>query len=245
MGKYGMTVDNLLSAELVLASGEVTTASEDGDRDLFWAIRGGGGNFGVATWLEYRAHLLATVLAGPVLHRLTDARDVFRFYRDLTAHVPDEVTTEFALLHAPDGSGTKLCGIAVCHSGENPDRAEADVRPLRNFGAPVADLVQRMPYPVVNTLFDAFFPRGALNYWKVGLLGGPLRHHRRGAGGGLREPSDGHVLPDRRALPRGCHPRRPHRHRLPALPARHNLILVSQWTDPARARSGSDLSSAR
>jgi FAD/FMN-containing dehydrogenase len=115
-------VDNLLAAEVVLASGEVTTASEDGDRDLFWAIRGGGGNFGVATWLEYRAHPLATVLGGPVLHPLTDARDVFRFYRDLTARVPDEVTTEAALLHAPDGSGTKLCGIAVCHRGENPYR---------------------------------------------------------------------------------------------------------------------------
>jgi FAD/FMN-containing dehydrogenase len=120
MGRYGMAVDNLLSAEVVLASGEVTTASEDGDRDLFWAIQGGGGNFGVATWLEYRAHPLATVLAGPVLHRLTDARDVFRFYRDLTAHVPDEVTTEFALLHAPDGSGPSCAPSPSATAGGTP-----------------------------------------------------------------------------------------------------------------------------
>ncbi len=234
MGRYGMAVDNLLSAEVVLASGEVTTASEDGDRDLFWAIRGGGGNFGVATWFEYRAHPLATVLGGPVLHQLADAGEMLRFYRDLTAQVPDALTTQAALLHAPDGSGAKLCGIAVCHSGEDPDRAEADVRRLREFGTPVADLVQRMPYPVVNTLLDPFFPRGALNYWKSAffsdlsdtaaeVLVEAFKNSPTAMCALAVEHFHGAVTrvdPAATAFP----------HRQPG----YNLIIVSQWTDPAQ-----------
>jgi FAD binding domain/Berberine and berberine like len=166
MAKHGIALDNLLSAEVVLASGEVVTASEDSEPDLFWAIRGGGGNFGIVTWFEYRAHPLSTVLGGPILHPLQAAPDVFRNYRDLSAGVSDELTTVAAFLHAPDGSGAKLCGPALCHVGEDPDRAEADVRPFREFGTPAADLVERMPYPVLNTLLDPMFPAGTLNYWK-------------------------------------------------------------------------------
>jgi hypothetical protein len=166
MAKHGIALDNLLSAEVVLASGDVVTASEGSEPDLFWAIRGGGGNFGVVTWFEYRAHRLSTVLGGPVLHPLQAAPEVLRNYRDLCAGVSDELTTAAAFLHAPDGSGTKLCGPALCHVGDDADRAEADVRPFREFGTPAADLVQRMPYPVLNTLLDPMFPTGTLNYWK-------------------------------------------------------------------------------
>jgi FAD/FMN-containing dehydrogenase len=134
MGKHGMAVDNLISAEVVLASGEVVTASEDEELDLFWAIRGGGGNFGVVTWFEYRAHPLSSVLGGAVLHPLDQASEVFSFYRDWTARAPDELTTQAGFMHAPDGSGTKLCVVAVCHAGEDRDRAAADLRPLREFG---------------------------------------------------------------------------------------------------------------
>ena len=84
---------------------------------------------------------------------------LFSFYREFTADLPDELATQAAFLHAPDGSGTKLCGVAVCHAGDDPDRAEADVRPLREFGSPVADMIQRMPYPIVNTGVDWLFPR--------------------------------------------------------------------------------------
>ena len=166
MGKYGMAVDNLLSAEVVLASGAVVTASEDTDPDLFWALRGGGGNFGVVTSFEYRTHPLASVLGGPVLHALEAAPQLFSFYREFAADLPDELSTQAAFLHAPDGSGTKLCAIALCHASDDAARAEADVRPLRQFGSPAADMVQRMPYPAVNTGADWLFPTGALNYWK-------------------------------------------------------------------------------
>jgi FAD/FMN-containing dehydrogenase len=166
MGKYGMAMDNLLSAEVVLASGEVVTASEDSEPDLFWALRGGGGNFGVVTWFEYRVHPVSTVLGGPVLHPLATGAETLRSYRDLSADIPDELTTLFVFLHAPDGSGAKVCGPGLCHVGDDAGRAEADARPFREFGTPIADQVERMPYPVLNTLLDAVFPSGTLNYWK-------------------------------------------------------------------------------
>jgi FAD/FMN-containing dehydrogenase len=166
MGTHGMAIDNLLSAEVVLASGAVVTASKETNPDLFWAIRGGGGNFGVVTSFEYRTHPLASVLGGPVLHPLDAARELLSFYREFSSDVPDELGTQVAFLHAPDGSGVKLCGVAVCHAADGADRAEADVRPLREFGSPAADMVQRMPYPVMNTGVDWLFPVGAFSYWK-------------------------------------------------------------------------------
>ncbi|HEV7527576.1 MAG TPA: FAD-binding oxidoreductase [Solirubrobacteraceae bacterium] len=170
MGKYGLALDNLISAEVVLASGDVVKASEDSERDLFWALRGGGGNFGIVTWFEYRVHPLSTVLGGAILHPLPAAPAVLSNFRDLNTGTSDELTTAAAFLHAPDGSGGKLCGPALCHVGEDPDRAEGEVRPFREFGTPAADLVQRMPYPVMNTLLDPMFPAGTLNYWKSAFL---------------------------------------------------------------------------
>ncbi len=120
MGKYGMAVDNLLSAEVVLASGQVVTAGEDADPDLFWALRGGAGNFGVVTSFEYRAHPVESVLGGVVLYPLEAAPQLFSFYREFAADLPDELSTQAAFLHAPDGSGTKLCGVAICHAGDDP-----------------------------------------------------------------------------------------------------------------------------
>jgi FAD/FMN-containing dehydrogenase len=169
MGKYGLTVDNLQSAEVVTADGTVITASNDEHPELFWALRGGGGNFGVVTSFEYTAHPVREVLAGPVLHSLTDARAALAFHREFTAAVPDELTVGAALLHAPDGSGTKVAALVPCHCGDMR-QADTDVKELRAFGAPIADLVQPMPYPIVNTLLDAAFPKGALNYWKSAFL---------------------------------------------------------------------------
>jgi hypothetical protein len=120
----------------------------------------------VVTSFEYRTHPVASVLGGPVLHPLAAARELLPFYRGFAAGAPDELGTQFAFLHAPDGSGAKLCGVAVCHAADDANRAEADVRPLREFGSPAADLVQRMPYPVMNTGVDWLFPEGALSYWK-------------------------------------------------------------------------------
>jgi FAD/FMN-containing dehydrogenase len=234
MGKHGMAVDNLLAAEVVLASGEVVTASEDTDPDLHWALRGGGGNFGVVTSFEYRAHPLVTVLGGPVLHPLAAAPQLFSFYREFAADLPDELTTQAVLLHAPDGSGTKLCGIAVCHAGDDTDRAEADVRPLRRFGAPAADMIQRMRYPVVNTGVDWLSPAGTLRYWKSAFfaeLSDPAVELMIGAF--ERAPSelcalvveDFHGAVTRVPSSATAYP---HRDR------GYNLFLISQWTDPAQ-----------
>jgi FAD/FMN-containing dehydrogenase len=169
MGKCGLTIDNLLSAEVVTADGEALTASGDEHPDLFWALRGGGGNFGVVTSFEYRAHPVREVLAGPVVHPLGDARSALAFHREFIASVSDELTVGASLLHAPDGSGTKVAALVPCHCGE-PGAAEAEVKAVRSFGTPVADLVAPMPYPAVNTLLDAAFPKGALNYWKSGFV---------------------------------------------------------------------------
>jgi len=165
MSRHGMAVDNLLSAEVVLASGEIVTAGEDADPELFWALRGGGGNFGVVTSFEYRAYPVASVLGGAVLHPLAAAPELLSFYRAFASDLPDELGTQVAFLHAPDGSGTKLCGVALCHCGEDPHAAEAQTRAVREFGAPVADMVARVPYPVINTGVDWLFPKGTFDYW--------------------------------------------------------------------------------
>ena len=170
LGKHGMAVDNLRAVELVTATGEVVRASADEHPDLFWAVRGGGGNFGVATWLEYEVHPVGPMVTGGlVAHPFSAARDVLRFYRDFTAALPDELTVFAGLLHAPDGSGAKLAAIVVCHVG-SLDMGAAAVASVKRFGSPAMDVIGPMPYATVNTLFDAGFPKGALNYWKSSFL---------------------------------------------------------------------------
>ena len=238
MGKHGTAADNLLSAEVVLASGEIVTASEGTDPDLFWAIRGGGGNFGVVTSFEYRAHPLSTVLGGPVLHEAAAAPELFRFYRDFCPELPDELGTQAGFLHAPDGSGTKLCVMALCHAGEDSGRAEADVRAMREFGSPVADLVQRMPYPVINTLLDAMFPRGALSYWKSAFFPELSDDAVAAAAQAFdRAPTDMCFLVFERfsgAVTRVDPTATAYPHRQPG----YNLLLISQWTDPEQTDIG-------
>jgi FAD/FMN-containing dehydrogenase len=170
MGKHGMAVDCLRAVELVTASGEVVRASADEHSELFWAVRGGGGNFGVATWLEYELYPVGPmVLGGLVAHPFTAARDVLRFYRDFTQSLPDDLTAFAGLLHAPDGSGAQIAAIMVCHAG-SLEAGAAAVAPVKRFGSPVMDVIGPMPYSAVNMLFDAGFPRGALNYWKSSFL---------------------------------------------------------------------------
>ena len=129
MGRYGMTVDNLLAVELVTADGDVLAVNDQHDPDLFWALRGGGGNFGVATAFEYRAHPVDTVLGGMVLHPLDRAADAWSFYREFTAEASDELTVFFGLVHAPDGSGTKLAAMPLCHCGPDPAPSRRRRRP--------------------------------------------------------------------------------------------------------------------
>ena len=169
MSKYGLAVDNLRSVELVTADGQVLNVTDTEHSDLFWALRGGGGNFGIATWLEYQLHPLRQVTGGLVAHPFEAAGDVLRFYRDFTQDLPDELMVLAGLVHAPDGSGTKLAAFVVCHSGD-PALAEVDLKPLLAWGSPVVVSVGPMPYPVMNTLLDDAYPEGALNYWKSSFV---------------------------------------------------------------------------
>ena len=168
-GVHGLAADNVLSIELVTAEGEVLNVTADSHPDLFWALRGGGGNFGVATSFEYRLHPFREVVGGVIAYPFDVARDVLRFYRDITQSYSDELVIVCGLLHAPDGSGTKLAAFAICHAG-SPEQAEKELAPLRAFGEPVMSEIGPMPYPVVNTLLDPAYPRGALNYWKSSFL---------------------------------------------------------------------------
>jgi FAD/FMN-containing dehydrogenase len=169
MAKHGLAADNLLSAEVVTATGEVIRANASEHEDLFWALRGGGGNFGAVTGFEYQLHPLQDVTGGLVAHPFEAAGDMLRFFRDYTQDLPDEVGTFAGLVHAPDGSGAPIAAIAICHSGD-PAQAEIDLKPLRNFGSPLIAQIGPMPYPVINSMFDEGYPRGALNYWKSNFM---------------------------------------------------------------------------
>ena len=166
-----MAVDNLRSVELVTASGEVVRASADSAPDLFWALRGGGGNFGVAASLEFDLHEVGpTVLGGVIAHPFEAAGELLRFYRDFTAAgLPDDLTAFAGVLHAPDGSGAKIAAIICCHAGPT-EQAEADLRPLREFGTPAMDMIGPVPYALMNAMLDEGFPKGALNYWKSSFI---------------------------------------------------------------------------
>jgi FAD/FMN-containing dehydrogenase len=166
---HGLAADNLLSAQVVTADGQVLTASADENADLFWAIRGGGGNFGIVTSFEYRLHPVEQITGGLVAHAFDSARDVFRSFREFVAGAPDELGLMAALVHAPDGSGLPLAAVAVCHAGD-PEQAERDLAPILGFRSPVLSQVDAMPYPEMNTLMDAAYPAGALNYWKSSFL---------------------------------------------------------------------------
>jgi FAD/FMN-containing dehydrogenase len=164
MARHGLAVDNLLAVELVNAAGEVLDVTETSDPDLFWALRGGGGNFGIATTFTYRLHPLEMVTGGLIAHPVDAAPDLLRFYRDAVANASDDLTAFAALVHAPDGSGMKISALAVFHAGD-PEQAEQDLAPFKDWGSPLIVEVGRMPYPVMNTLLDAGYPAGSLNYW--------------------------------------------------------------------------------
>ena len=164
MAKHGLGADNLIGVELVTADGETLNVDDESHPDLMWALRGGGGNFGVAASLVYRLHPLSTVTGGLIAHPIDAAPEMLRFYRDAVAGGSDDLTVFAGLVHAPDGSGHKLAAMVVFHTG-SPDEAERDLAPFKTWGAPLVVEVGPMPYPVMNTLLDAAYPKGALNYW--------------------------------------------------------------------------------
>jgi FAD/FMN-containing dehydrogenase len=164
MAKYGLAADNLLAVELVNAEGEIQEVTETSDPDLFWALRGGGGNFGIATAFTYRLHPLTMITGGLIAHPIEAAPELLRFYREAVANCPDDLTVFAALVHAPDGSGMKLSALVVFHTGDE-EQAERDLAPFKTWGSPLMVEVGPMPYAVMNTILDGGHPVGSLNYW--------------------------------------------------------------------------------
>ena len=165
--KYGLACDNLLSADVVLADGRYLMASASENQDLFWALRGGGGNLGVVTSFEYRIHSVGPVLGGTVVHPLARAKEVLRFYREFSGKSPDEVRADAICGALPDGLALV---IAVCYCGPI-ERGESVLRPLREFGHPIIDTIASVPYKTIQTLLEAMLPPSPhFAYWKSSFL---------------------------------------------------------------------------
>jgi FAD/FMN-containing dehydrogenase len=174
--RFGLTVDNLLSADVVLADGSFVTASDRSHSDLFWALRGGGGNFGVVTSFTFRCHDIGEhgmIIGGPVLYDLADTEQVMRWYRELIPSLPEELSGWIALLTIPPAPpvpeelwGRKACGIVWCYTGSH-DRADEVLEPVQTFGSPLLVGLHEMPFSVLQSAFDALYPAGLQWYWRA------------------------------------------------------------------------------
>jgi FAD/FMN-containing dehydrogenase len=177
MRKHGLTIDNLLAVEIVTADGRSLRASEDENSDLFWGIRGGGGNFGIVTTFEYRLHPVGPiVLAGPVVYTLDKAKEVLRFVRDFMETAPDDLTVFTAFVTVPPVApfpehlwGQRVVAVDICYAGDSAE-GERVVQPLRSFGSPDIDLVGPMPYVVRQSMLDETVPHGLHFYDKFHYL---------------------------------------------------------------------------
>jgi FAD/FMN-containing dehydrogenase len=242
MRQHGLTCDNVLSADVVTADGEFLRASADEHSDLFWGLRGGGGNFGVVTSFEYRLHLVGPiVLAGVIVYPAASAREVLRFYRDYIAAAPDELTTIVVLRMAPPAPflpvsvyGKPVVVIGACYAGR-VEEGERALATLRRFGEPLVDLIRPTPYASHQALFDPTAPHGLSYYWKSeylpplsdALIDTLMEHawrvetpesytimfHLGGAVG--RQDAEGSAFEDRRAT--------------------HAAVIDAVWSEPERA----------
>ena len=174
--KHGLAMDNLASVDVVTADGELLVASDEQNPDLFWGLRGGGGNFGVATSLEFRVHPVGTVLAGLLIHPIERAGDVLRLLREHVDTVPDELTWGVLLFTVPDEPpfppplhGVPVAAVTLCYAGPIEEGEEV-LRPIREFGPPLADVVEPMPYNIAQVGADVVWPPGFHQYWKSSFL---------------------------------------------------------------------------
>jgi hypothetical protein len=175
--KYGLTIDDLLSADVVTANGKLLTASKTENADLFWGIRGGGGNFGIATSFEFRLHQIGpTIMGGRLIYPLAKAKEVLQFYREYIATAPDDLDTILAFVTAPKASpmpehiqGTPVMAVLICYTGPI-EEGERIIQPLRKSCPPEVDLVGPMPYIALQKMLDAANPPGWQNYWKSEYL---------------------------------------------------------------------------
>jgi FAD/FMN-containing dehydrogenase len=168
--RYGPTCDNVLSMEVVTADGVVRTVSAGENPDLFWAMRGAGGNFGIVTSFLYQAYPVSTVFGGLVVYPRAAAPEILRAYRSFMEAAPEDLTVYAGLIATPDGM--PATGIIACWSGEDLAKGESAVAPLRNLGEPLMDAMQAMPFTAMQSILDDAFPVGTRNYWKAAFVKG-------------------------------------------------------------------------
>jgi FAD/FMN-containing dehydrogenase len=171
--KYGLTIDNLLSVDMVLADGSFVVANAEENADLFWAVRGGGGNFGIVTSFLFEAHPVHTVCAGPMLWDLKDAADVMKWYREFITRAPEEMNGFVALMTVPPGPPfpenlhlRKMCAIVWCYQG-SLEQANTILEPVRSYRPPAFEFFAPMPFPMLQGMFDPVYPTGLQWYWKA------------------------------------------------------------------------------
>ena len=174
--KYGLTIDNLLEADVVLADGQLVTASAEQHPDLFWALRGGGGNFGVVTSFLFRGQPVDTVVGGPTLWTLEQAPEVMRWYREFIVNAPEDLNGFFAFLTVPPAPPFpealhlhKMCGVVWCYTGPQ-EKAEEVFAPIRDFGPPALHGIHDMPFPALQSAFDGLYPPGHQWYWRADFV---------------------------------------------------------------------------
>jgi FAD/FMN-containing dehydrogenase len=175
--QYGLTIDNLLEVDMVLANGRLVTANEEENEDLFWALRGGGGNFGVVTSFLFQAHPVKTVYGGPIIWPIDQAEQIMRWYQDFIKNAPEDLYGWFGFHRVPTGSplpekfhGHHGCVATWCYTGPM-DKAEAIFKPIRSLGTPVLDMAGPMPYPALQSMFDQlYYPPGLQWYWKADFV---------------------------------------------------------------------------
>ncbi|HTM51045.1 MAG TPA: FAD-binding oxidoreductase [Bryobacteraceae bacterium] len=174
--QFGLTIDNLLSADVVLADGRFLVASPDENSDLFWALRGGGGNFGVVTSFLFQAHPVSTVCAGPMLWEMDQAADIMKWYREFIVQAPEEINGFFAFMTVPPGPPfpehlhfKKMCAIVWCYTGMM-EAANQILEPVRSFRRPVFEFFAPMPFPMLQGMFDGLYPPGYQWYWKADFV---------------------------------------------------------------------------
>jgi FAD/FMN-containing dehydrogenase len=186
--KYGLAIDNLVSADVVLADGRLVRASEDENPDLFWALRGGGGNFGVVTSFEFQLHPVETVVAGPLFWPIDELENAMRWYREWLPEAPEDVYAFFLTAEVPGDPfpeaihGESVCGLMWCYLGPE-DEAESVIQPARDVAEPLFEHVGPMPYPMLQSMFDDLYPPGDQWYWKGDfvneLTDDAIAEHRR------------------------------------------------------------------
>ncbi|HZQ67202.1 MAG TPA: BBE domain-containing protein [Terriglobales bacterium] len=235
MGKHGLACDNLISVDVVTADGELLRANTEENSDLFWGLRGGSGNFGVATRLEFQLHPVGPLFAGLVAFPISQAADVLRFYLDYSATAPDELGLMAALITLPDGN--TVVGVEGCYNGP-VEKGERVLHPLRSFGPPAIDLFQMMPYTAVQKMNDWWAIPGQQHYWKSGFLRelNDAAIHTI-AEFAMRKPSLGsavalefihgaarRIAPDATAFA--------HRD------AQYNFLMLGRWESPAETETG-------